>query len=124
MTDACMHSDSDAGIEILKMFLEDSRFMPSRNANSPIHTLAHDSHNRGLAYILNCPCIRWDWFGQPSPLAKCVENKNMEGVRILLGQCLYNPCMNNNDAYYAAKAIQSTHPEFAAELSNNSFPSK
>ncbi len=124
MTDACMHSDSDAGIEILKMFLEDPRFMPSRDANSPIHTLAHDSHNRGLAYIMNCPRIRWDWFGRPSPLAKCVENINMEGVRILLSQRQYNPCMNNNDAYFAAKEIQSTHPEFLAELSIKPFPSK
>jgi hypothetical protein len=116
MTLACLHSDSDAGVQILQMFLDDSRFNPSRDANGPIHTLAYYSLNRGLACIMNCPRIRWDWFGSPSPLARCVENKNMEGVGILLSEPRYDPCMNNNDAYHAAKSIQDTHPEFMAEL--------
>jgi hypothetical protein len=116
MTLACLHSDSYAGAQILQMFLDDSRFNPSRDANGPIHTLAYFSRNRGLACIMNCPRIRWDWFGIPSPLAKCVKNKNMEGVRILLSEPRYDPCINNNDAYAAAREIQSTHPEFLAEL--------
>ena len=119
MSHACRRADSEAGIEILKMFLDDPRFNLSRDANQAIHTLAYYSLNVGLACIVNHPRIRWDWFGIPSPLAKCVENTNMEGVRILLSQPLYDPCLNNNDAYHVAKSIQSTHPEFMAELLSN-----
>jgi hypothetical protein len=119
MTKACIYSDSDAGVEILKLLLDDPRFNPSRDANDPMDTLAHYCRNSGLACIVNCSRIRWDWFGRPSPLAKCVKNKNMEGVRILLDQSQYDPCMNNNEAYEVAKEMQSTHPEFMTELMND-----
>jgi hypothetical protein len=119
MAEVCEYSNTPNGFEVFKLFLQDERIDPSRDANQILHFLAAKGvkYNNALRHIvLSCDRIRWDWFGWPTPLTRCVKKQNIEGLRILLAQPRYDPCMYENEAMRAAEEIMDSNPEFMLEL--------
>jgi hypothetical protein len=118
MTEVCEYANTPDGLEVFKLFLNDARINPSRDANHIIHDLTRKGaeYNAALRHAMTCERIRWDWFGWPTPLTTCVSNQNIEGVRILLSEPRYDPCMRENEAVLAAEEIMEASPEIMLEL--------